>query len=958
MAVQPTGTVTLLFTDIEGSTLLLEQLGGERYRDALDRHHELVRREVERFDGYEVDTEGDAFFVAFGQARNAVSAAADIQRALAQAEWPEDLPIRVRMGLHTGEPLAAPPRYVGLDVHRAARIAAAAHGGQVVLSPVTAGLVDNEQVEGLELLDLGLHRLKDLSEPQRLFQLAGEGLEESFPPLRTLEGRRTNLPIEATSFVGREQELAEVGSLLAQPEFRLLTLTGPGGTGKTRLALQAAGATVEEFQDGVFAVFLAPIREPDAVVSAAAHALGLSEQAGETPAETLRAFLRERELLLVLDNFEHIVEAAPLLTDWMTASPKLRLLVTSRVALHLSGEQLYDVHPLRLPGEGRGEPLDLAESEAALLFLARARAARPDFVITDENAPFVAEICERLDGLPLALELAAARTRVLSARALLARLDRRLGLLTGGARDLEERQQTMRATIAWSYDLLDSDEQRLFARLGVFVGGFRLDAAAAIVATSDETALDLLEGVSTLVENSLLAERDDSDGEPRFFMLETIREYARERLEESRETAALSEAHAGHFLALAERASSHWEGKERDLWLARLAADHANLDAALTALHETDPDAELRLATALGEYWGGRGLWAEGRERLAAALSIPSRSPARARALLADGWLASEQGMYDQAAARASEAATLAEPGDALTRGQVRYLHGWVAYLRTDRAEAEAAAREALDLLPEAAHLRSTIGLRAMLAGIAADRGDRDGARGSFEAILATTREQGDQESLVRVLIDLGDVERMLENYERALELSAEAVCLARASGNRNLLADALGNLAHVERLRGGDVGAARQLAEEAIQIRRSLGARHGLAVSLWAHARAAFADGDVTRSCTDTQEALRICDELGDLQGIVGTLEHLATIAIADHDPRTGVVLIGAARTLRETIGFAFEERRKASLDTTLDQAEAQIGRDTVRELQAEGEAMPLEKAIEIGLRLQTAKA
>lgn len=954
---QPVGTVTMLFTDIEGSTRRLEQLGTERYREALDLHHHLVREVVGRFGGYEVDTEGDAFFVAFERARDGVIAAAEIQRALARTEWPEGSSLRVRMGIHTGEPLVAPPRYVGVDVHRAARIASAAHGGQIVISHVTADLLAAEPIEGVWLLDLGLHRLKDLSEPRLLFQLAGDGLEDRFPPLRTLEGQRTNLPVEATSFVGREQELAEVGSLLTRPDARLLTLTGPGGTGKTRLALQAAGSVVEQFEDGVFVVFLASVGEPDAVVVAVAQALGLREQAGETLAETVGSFLRGRELLLVLDNFERIVEAAPLLAGWMAASPKLRLLVTSRLALHLSGEQIYDVHPLKLPAEDGGETARLAESEAALLFLARARAARSDFVITDENAASVAEICARLDGLPLALELAAARVRVLSAQALLARLEQPLGLLTGGARDLEERQRTMRATIAWSYDLLDREEQELFAWLGVFVGGFRIEAAEAVVAAAAEAAPDLLDGLSSLVEKSLLVERHDSDGEPRFFMLETIREFAVERLEESGEAAALREAHARQFLALADQAAMHWEGKERDDWLGRLAPDYANIDAALTTLHEVDSDAAARLTSDLGEYWDARGLLAEGRERLAATLAGRTSSATRARALLADGCLARSQGLYDQAADRAQEAASIAEPGDTLTRGQARHLQAWLAYYHDQTEEAVAAANEALALLSDSTQFGSMLRLQRLLNVIAREHGNLEEARDRGEAIVSTAREHGDRDNLLQALNDLGEMERMLGNIDRAHDLLAEAVEIGRASGNRSFLAHALTTYARVERQRG-DNARAKNLAGEAIEIRRSLGAKHGLAMALFQRALSAFEEGDGSQSWLDTQEALQICQDLGDRQGIAVTIEHLASLAVAEHEPRTAALLVGAATAIRQAIDFPRSDQRKAEIADTRKEAVVELGADAVRDLEAEGGKMPTEQAIEFALRLAAAQA
>ena len=542
--------------------------------------------------------------------------------------------------------------------------------------------------------------------------------------------------------------------------------------------------------------------------------------------------------------------------------------------------------------------------------------------------------------------------RVLSPQALLTRLDHRLGLLTGGARDLDRRQQTMSATIAWSYDLLDPEERQLFTRLAVFVGGFRVEAAEAIIPASGEAPLDLFEKLSSLVEKSLLVERDEGDGEPRFFMLETIREYARERLDESGEAAALSEAHARHFLALASEAAEHWEAKVRDDWLARLAPDNANLGAALTALHETDPEAETRLAADLGEYWSARGLWAEGRERLSAALANGDRGPARARAFLADGWLASDQGVYDQATDRAHQAASLAGVDDTLTRASALQLQAWVAYYRDETAEAEAAAKAALHLLADSTQIRSTLALQSILSAIAAEHGNLEKARGRYEAILQTAREYADRDSFLQALNDLGNTERLLGNLDRAHELLMEAVELGRAGYNRNFLAHALGNLAHVERLRG-DITSARRRADEAIEIRRSLGARHGLAMALYAGAMTAFADGDLSRSRIDTQEALRICDDLGDRQGIATTLEHLASIATAEHDPRTAVLLIGAAQTIRETIGFPRDEQRNAVIADTLHQAEDEIGQDGVHNLEAEGAVMPLPHVIETALNL-----
>src|SRR6266508_667884 len=501
----PTGTVTFLFSDIEGSTVLLRELG-DRYADLLSQHHRLLRDVWSRHGGVEMDTQGDAFSVGFARASAAVAAAAAAQDALAPTG------LRVRMGVHTGEPTLNETGYVGMDVHRAARIAAVAHGGQVLVSQSTRDLLDTE----LELRDLGEHRLKDLARPERLHQL-GSG---SFPPLRSLT--QTNLPVLLTPLVGREREVEDVVGLMRTS--RLLTLTGPGGTGKTRLSLQAAAELGDEFPNGVWWVPLSPISEPAFVATAVAQALGVVEGTGRTLDEALGSFLADKQLLLVLDNFEHLLNGAPTVADLLAGAPQLRALVTSRARLALSGEQEYPVPPL-------------VDDEAAELFDTRARALRPDFAANGA----VGEICRRLDGLPLAIELAAARVKVLTPQQILERLEHRLEFLTGGARDVPERQRTLRATIEWSYELLDERERLLFARLAAFAGTFDLEAAERVC----ECDLDTL---ASLVDKSLL--RQTADG--RFFMLDTIAEFAQECLRALDEERTLRDGHAAYFAALAE----------------------------------------------------------------------------------------------------------------------------------------------------------------------------------------------------------------------------------------------------------------------------------------------------------------------------------------------------------------------------------------------------------------------
>src|SRR6266446_5113999 len=516
----PTGTVTLLFTDIEGSTQLLQQLG-DQYAGVLAECRHLLRAAFQQWSGYEVDTQGDAFFVVFARATDAVSAAVDAQRALACHAWPEGTSVRVRMGLHTGEPSLTSEGYVGLDVHRAARIMSAGHGGQVLLSQTTRDLVEHSLPDDVSIRNLGEHRLKDLQHASCLFQLVMAGLPADFPSLKTLDSRPNNLPVQFTQFIGREQEVSALQHLLQRDDVRLLTLTGPGGTGKTRLGLQVAAELSEVFPDGVFFVNLAPISDPALMVPTIAQTLEVKGVAHQALLDLVNAFLREKQVLLLLDNFEQVVSAGVQVTALLAACPQLKVLVTSREVLHLRGEQEFAVPPLTLPDPKRlPDLLALSQYEAVALFIQRAQAARSEFQVTNANAPAVAEICVRLDGLPLAIELAAARVKMLPPQALLARLGQRLAVLTSGAQDVPARQQTLHNTIEWSYQLLDGHEQWLFRRLSIFVGGCTLEAAEAVCAPLGDggATRSVLDGAASLVDKSLLRQSEQEGEEPRLVM--------------------------------------------------------------------------------------------------------------------------------------------------------------------------------------------------------------------------------------------------------------------------------------------------------------------------------------------------------------------------------------------------------------------------------------------------------
>ncbi|MDQ3573098.1 MAG: adenylate/guanylate cyclase domain-containing protein, partial [Actinomycetota bacterium] len=619
----PSDTVTFLFTDVEGSTKLLHALGAALYAEALAEHRGILRRAFARHGGVEVDTQGDAFFVAFPTAPGALAAAQGARDALV------DGPIKVRIGLHTGTPHLTDEGYVGADVHRAARIAAAGHGGQILVSAATAQLVD-----GGELRDLGEHRLKDLGVSERIYQLG----DDEYPPLKTLH--QTNLPVPVTAFLGREAELAELAPLIRRDDVRLVTVTGPGGTGKTRLALQAVADAADSFPGGVWWVPLAALRDPALVLESTATALSASGDLAE--------HIGDKRLLLLFDNFEHLTLAAGDLAELLARCPNLKLVVTSREPLHIVGEHEYAVDPL-------------VAAEAVELFLTRAVAVKRDFVANRK----VAAICARLDHLPLAIELAAARVKILSLAALLERLEQRLPLLAGGARDLPERQRTLRATIEWSYELLTDDEKRLFGHLSVFRGGCTLDAA--------ETVADAdLDTLQSLVDKSLMRVRDTG----RFWMLETIREFAVERLETSGEAAALRRRHADHFLGLAEEALRYLGG-DPTAGLRLLDPDHDNVRAALDWLVAIGEDERvLRLVTALSQYWMIRGHFVEAHAGFTRALGRPAEpTKARADALLASGPFATDDPGSERR--NAEEAIAIYEAlGDLVGRAHGRYMLG------------------------------------------------------------------------------------------------------------------------------------------------------------------------------------------------------------------------------------------------------------------------------------------
>lgn len=803
----PTGTVTFFFSDIEGSTRLLEGVGEDQFREVVEQHVSVIRSAIENHGGVEIATEGDAFFAAFSSAPQAAAAAVETQTGLAACDWPKNGKVRVRIGLHTGEGRLGGDDYLGLDVHRGARIAGVGYGCQVLMSGTTRSLVADSLPEGTRLLDLGEHRLKDLSRPERLYQLVIPGMPSEFPTLRSVDARPNNLPVQLTSFVGRERELEELREILA--ETRLLTLTGPGGMGKTRLSIHLGAEAGDHFPDGVFFVGLATVTDPDDLAPTVAQSLGLAETRGEDrPAiERVVDYLRERCLLLILDNLEQIPDCAPVVSEILASTNLVKLVATSRSALRVYGESEYPVPPLPLPDPTKPSDLEAAtQYEGVLLFAQRAVAVRPDFKLTSQNAAAVAEICARLDGLPLAIELAAARIRVLSPEALLARLSERLKVLIGGARDLPERQQTLRQAIEWSYGFLDESDKGLFSRLAVFTGQFALEEAEKVA--RDDVEMDVLDGIASLVEKSLLRIVEESSAETRYFMLETIRELALEKLGASAEDAEVRRRHALAYLELVEELQPQLITAERSRFLDRLERDHENIRSALEwAVENGERDTALRLATAAWRFWQMRGHLNEARKRIEEALSLSGeddRTALRAKTLQAAGGVGYWQGdqeaaghYYDEALAIWKEVGDKAGIAGALYDSAFRDFH-------------PEAMREAMTGLEEALGLYQEIGDVHGEGNVRWGKGlahlfnhEFEDAERELEQSLGIFREAGDAFMTMWTLHELGLTELESGRYEEAFGDVAEALRLAVDAGDVTGMLFELDTLSRIEHARG-----------------------------------------------------------------------------------------------------------------------------------------------------------
>jgi predicted ATPase/class 3 adenylate cyclase len=811
----PSGTVTFLFTDIEGSTRLLGQFP-HAYPAALVRHDTLLRQAIESHSGWVFETVGDAFYAAFARPSDAVAAAIDAQRALLREQWGELEAIKARMGLHTGEVEVRGQHYFGTALYRCARLMAIGHGGQTLVSDATSQLVRDSLPTGASLQDEGTHRLKDLASPERVWQLIHPDLPAEFPPLRSLGGVPNNLPAQLTNFVGRERERAEVAQLLRGA--RLLTLVGAGGAGKTRLALHVAADVLEECADGVYLVELASLADPGLIPHSLAAALGLREEPGQPLLGTVVQYLQPKNLLLVLDNCEHLLSGCAEVADRLLRTcPQLRVLATSREPLEVAGETSWRVPSLPVPGPGETPPIEqLTQYDAVRLFIDRARSALGTFSVTNQTAPALAQLCWRLDGIPLAIELAATRVTSLSLEQIAARVDDRFRLLTGGSRTALPRHQTLRAAVDWSYDLLTLVERALFDRLSVFAGGWTLEAAEAVCAGGLIDPDDVLDLLTHLVDKSLVLAEARAAGEMRYRMLETLRQYATEKLHGSGDAQSVQQRHRDWCLVLAETAEPELWGPKQVEWFDRLDTELDNLRTALDFSRTAGAPEGLRLATVLWHFWEVRGRLSEGRDWLTTLLSSTGDEKpigGRALALAAAAYLGLWLGDLEASVAYAEAARRMAlEVGDDFAVAFSMTVLGLTSRFQGDTATAVVLLEDAVSRWRRLDEPRGVYNAMLLLGNVMALQGQFDQAASLFERGLAEARQHGDVWSTAGASIAYARLALLQGDLDRARALGRESLVLYDAFADMRSVAICLHLLARVEVAAGSADRAARLL--------------------------------------------------------------------------------------------------------------------------------------------------
>jgi predicted ATPase/class 3 adenylate cyclase len=897
--------LTFLFTDIEGSTSLWEQYP-DAMKNALATHDVMIRRAIEEHGGRIFKTVGDAFHAVFHKPDEALVAAIESQRSLHQQKW-EGIPdIRVRIALNTGTAQEREGDYFGPALNRVSRLLSAAHGGQVLLSLSTKEALAAIPA-ALELRDMGERRLKDLSRPEQIFQVIAAGLPTDFPPLNTLEAVPNNLPAAPSSFIGREREVAEVKRLLSLTH--LLTLTGSGGCGKTRLCIQVAADLLDQFPNGVWFVELAPISDPATVPSAIATAMGIREDPSKPILALVAENLRNKSALLILDNCEHLIAACAGAADTLVrGSANLKIMATSREALGIAGEVIW-----RVPS--------LPEGESLRLFGERAVAVAPNFVATPETLPSITQICRRLDGIPLAIELAAARVNVLHVDQIAARLNDRFRLLTGGSRTALPRQRTLRAAIDWSYDLLTEPERKLLRRICTFAGGFSLDAAEAVCADGHVFKEDVLDLLSHLVEKSLVI-TDKFESEARYSVLDMVRQYGRERLVESGEAGEFGSRHLEYFLSLAEQAVPELVGPDQVRWFDRLDREHENFRAALTWCHGDPPDvdASLRLTSALSRFWFIRGYFEEGRMWLKDAMSRATaksrRTAAWAKALRGAGTLAIMQDDYVTARSLYEESfAIFCELRDLGAMAATLVSLANTSYAQRNFTQAETEAETALAQFRQLGAARGVAIALSILARTLHERGEDERAQKLLKESLGIFRELRLKDGIAHNLDLLGIIATSQSDFVSARSLLEESLANYRSVGDKAKIPGVLTNLGHAALLQG-DLNAAEAAFKESLQLAKQSSGRRWSSLALHNLGLVALRRRDYARAREHLLNALRTRAELGDKVDISYSLEGLAELNVFEGKFGHAVRMLASAEALRASLGVPLECAEQDSHD------------------------------------------
>jgi predicted ATPase/class 3 adenylate cyclase len=947
----PSGTVTFLFTDIEGSTQL-----AQKYPDAmpalLARHHEILNQSIQLYDGYVFQIVGDSFAVAFHSASEALNAALNAQQNLYHESW-IPAPIKVRMGIHTGTAqLNDEKQYAGYaTLASTQRIMSAGHGGQILISGATRELARDSLPLNSELIDLGEKRLKDLLRPEHLYQLNISGLPISFPPLKTLDSFPNNLPTQLTSFIGRENEITEVKQELES--HRLVTLTGSGGTGKTRLSLQVAADLLEKFEHSVWFVELAPLTDPDLIPQTILSTIGISEQQGKTPIEILKEYLREKKVLIVLDNCEHLIEAsANVVNTLLNTAPNLKIMASSREALGVKGEASYPVPSLSLPDIKHLPVIEqLYQYEAVRLFIDRTLLVAPHFDVHKNNAPFIAQICYRLDGIPLAIELAAARVKVLSVEQISKRLDDRFRLLTGGTRTALPRQQTLRALIDWSYDLLTENERLLLRRLSVFVGGWTLEAVEEVcVGQDDILPYDILDLLTQLVNKSLVVVMEHShSGETRYRMLETIRQYAREKLLEAGGSEIVRDKHLAYFVKLTKQAEPELYRSNQLQWLNRLEDEIDNLRMAMEWGLETDAESGLRIAAIPWRFWQARGRALEIGEWLGRLLEHYDKvDPLRVQALAVDSFCILRQGNFPEALKVAKQSLQMArtlsdkqleafslsflgictvlqgnledgipllEQSLAIYRalgdkiGQANVME-WLSVSNPDLIHGIAFAKESIGLFRELGNLLGIVTSLCSLARLTIWSGDFSSPAPWLEEALSISRQLGDQFNEAQALSMYGNLAYWRGNYQQALAYYEERILLCEKIGD------------HYQ--------------------------------NLWSYVFMAYAflrQGDIQRAREMFQDSIRSTQKADLMIALVFAVEGIASLYVNQNQPERAARLFAWVDVMRDKIGDHRPPVEQTSVDRDLAVIHSKLTDSDFANLSAEGQTMAVEEAIKLAL-------